>query len=72
MPLWEFGLPDQASIEVEEPVNGAVFTWTGKVQPMCARPNQPALCDLASDPPKEGEWGRCDDGSLDSLERSGR
>ncbi len=32
VPLWEFGLPDEASIEVEDLVTGARFTWHGKVQ----------------------------------------
>ena len=34
VPLWEFGLPDEASIEVEDLVTGAHFTWQGKVQHM--------------------------------------
>ena len=32
VPLWEFGLPDDASIEVEDLVTGYRFTWHGKVQ----------------------------------------
>jgi starch synthase (maltosyl-transferring) len=32
VPLWEFGLPDDASIDVEDVVNGHRFVWTGKVQ----------------------------------------
>lgn len=32
VPLWEFGLPDHASIAVEDLVTGARFTWAGKVQ----------------------------------------
>ena len=32
VPLWEFGLPDDASIATEDLVNGDRFTWTGKVQ----------------------------------------
>jgi starch synthase (maltosyl-transferring) len=32
VPLWEFGLPDEASIEVDDLANGQRFTWTGKVQ----------------------------------------
>ena len=38
VPLWEFGLPDEASIEVEDLVTGSRFTWHGKVQHMLARP----------------------------------
>jgi starch synthase (maltosyl-transferring) len=32
VPLWEFGLPDDAQIGVEDLVTGARFTWSGKVQ----------------------------------------
>ncbi len=32
VPLWEFGLPDDASIEVEDLLEGERFTWHGKVQ----------------------------------------
>jgi len=32
VPLWEFGLPDGASIAVEDLVDGERFTWTGKIQ----------------------------------------
>ena len=32
VPLWEFGLPDDASVEVEDLLSGQRFTWTGKVQ----------------------------------------
>ncbi len=34
VPLWEFGLPDEASIPAEDLVTGAQFTWQGKVQHM--------------------------------------
>lgn len=30
VPLWEFGLPDDASIEVQDVVHGNHFTWHGK------------------------------------------
>jgi starch synthase (maltosyl-transferring) len=30
VPLWEFGLPDEASIEVEDLLHGNRFTWHGK------------------------------------------
>jgi starch synthase (maltosyl-transferring) len=30
VPLWEFGLPDDASVEVEDLVGGNRFTWHGK------------------------------------------
>ena len=32
VPLWEFGLPDEASIGVEDLVTGDRFMWHGKVQ----------------------------------------
>jgi starch synthase (maltosyl-transferring) len=32
VPLWEFGLPDHASIQVEDLLSGHRFTWNGKVQ----------------------------------------
>jgi starch synthase (maltosyl-transferring) len=32
IPLWEFGLPDDASIEVRDLLNGNYFTWHGKTQ----------------------------------------
>jgi len=38
VPLWEFGLPDEASIGVEDLVTGESFTWTGKVQQMTIDP----------------------------------
>ncbi|MFP3920255.1 MAG: alpha-1,4-glucan--maltose-1-phosphate maltosyltransferase [Dichotomicrobium sp.] len=39
VPLWEFGLPDDASIGVEDLITGARFTWTGKVQHMHLDPD---------------------------------
>ena len=38
VPLWEFGLPDDASIEVENLISGERFTWTGKVQHLLLDP----------------------------------
>jgi len=32
LPLWEFGLPDQGSLRVEDLVRGNAFTLTGKLQ----------------------------------------
>ncbi len=32
VPLWEFGLPDHASIEVTDLLSGDQFTWHGKLQ----------------------------------------
>jgi len=38
VPLWEFGLPDDASIEVEDMVTGNRFTWHGKTQTLVLDP----------------------------------
>jgi starch synthase (maltosyl-transferring) len=38
VPLWEFGLPDEASIEVEDLVTETPFAWQGKVQHMWLDP----------------------------------
>jgi starch synthase (maltosyl-transferring) len=40
VPLWEFGLADEASIDVENLVTGDRFTWTGKVQHMLLDPRE--------------------------------
>ncbi len=32
VPLWEFGLPDDASVEVRDLLHGNHFTWHGKIQ----------------------------------------
>jgi starch synthase (maltosyl-transferring) len=40
VPLWEFGMPDSASIAVEDLVTGLRFTWTGKVQQMVLNPSE--------------------------------
>ena len=40
VPLWEFGLPDDAFIEVEDLVTESRFTWHGKVQHMWLDPDQ--------------------------------
>jgi starch synthase (maltosyl-transferring) len=51
VPLWEFGLPDSASIRVEDLVTGERFTWTGKVQQMSLDPRERpyAIWSLGSD-----------------------
>ncbi len=38
VPLWEFGLPDEAAIAAEDLVTGARFNWQGKVQHMVLDP----------------------------------
>ena len=40
VPLWEFGLPDEASIDAEDLVTGNRFTWHGKVQHMWLDPRE--------------------------------
>ncbi len=40
VPLWEFGLPDDASIAVEDLLTGKRFTWSGKVQHMLLDPGE--------------------------------
>ncbi len=40
VPLWEFGLPDDATIEADDLVTGQPFTWTGKIQHMYLDPHQ--------------------------------
>jgi starch synthase (maltosyl-transferring) len=39
VPLWEFGLPDEAAIDAEDLVTGARFTWHGKIQHVWLDPN---------------------------------
>jgi hypothetical protein len=46
--LWEFGLPDDASIEVQDLLHGNTFTWHGKTQWLDARAAHAALRDLAA------------------------
>src|SRR5690606_9087625 len=40
VPLWEFGLPDDATIEADDLVTGQPFAWTGKIQHMYLDPQQ--------------------------------
>jgi starch synthase (maltosyl-transferring) len=40
VPLWEFGLPDDATIQAEDLVIGQHFSWTGKVQHMWLDPKE--------------------------------
>ena len=42
LPLWEFGLPDEASIEVQDAIQGNSFTWHGKTHRLTLDPeNRP-------------------------------
>lgn len=38
VPLWEFGLPDHAAVEVEDLLRDTRFTWTGKMQTLHLNP----------------------------------
>jgi starch synthase (maltosyl-transferring) len=40
VPLWEFGLPDTATIEADDLVTGQPFAWTGKIQHMLLDPQR--------------------------------
>jgi starch synthase (maltosyl-transferring) len=40
IPLWEFGLPDNASVAVEDLMFGTQFTWTGKQQTIALDPGR--------------------------------
>jgi len=53
VPLWEFGLPDEAAIEVEDLVNNNRFTWHGKVQHMWLDPQQRPYAIWRLNPPGE-------------------
>ncbi len=39
VPMWTFGLPDDASVEVTDLVQGNVFTWHGKTQQLTLDPD---------------------------------
>ena len=41
IPLWEFGLPDDAEVEVEDLVAGRAWRWRGKVQHLRLDPTLP-------------------------------
>ena len=41
VPLWEFGLPDDAGIAVEDLNEGHRFTWHGKIQHIRIAPDLP-------------------------------
>jgi len=40
VPLWEFGLPDDASVAVTDMIHGNGFTWHGKTQSLGLDPEQ--------------------------------
>ena len=41
LPLWKWGLPDNATVQVEDLVSGARFSWTGRLQHVRLTPEQP-------------------------------
>ncbi len=41
VPLWEFGLPDDAAVAVEDLADGYRFDWHGKVQHIRLEPGEP-------------------------------
>ncbi|TDL78308.1 alpha-1,4-glucan--maltose-1-phosphate maltosyltransferase [Palleronia sediminis] len=40
LPLWEFGLPDDAAIEAEDAIHGNRFTWQGKSHTLRLDPHE--------------------------------
>jgi starch synthase (maltosyl-transferring) len=53
VPLWEFGLPDEAAIEAEDLITGRRFLWQGKVQHMLLDPQQHPYMIWRLNPPGE-------------------
>jgi starch synthase (maltosyl-transferring) len=51
VPLWEFGLTDDATIEAEDLVLGTRFTWHGKIQHMWLNPPERAYMAWRLIPP---------------------
>ncbi len=40
LPLWEWGLPDDAALQVEDLMQGQRFVWYGKIQQIALNPQQ--------------------------------
>ncbi len=57
VPLWEFGLPDTATIEAEDVVLGRRFSWTGKIQHMWLDPGERPYAIWRLLPPEGGRRG---------------
>jgi starch synthase (maltosyl-transferring) len=55
VPLWEFGLPDSASIEVDDLLNGGRFTLHGKVQRIALTPYDNPVAVWRLIPPSKTE-----------------
>lgn len=54
VPLWEFGLPDQASVEVQDLINRNRFTWHGKDHTLALDPNERPYAIWKLTPPGGG------------------
>lgn len=57
VPLWEFGLPDDATVQAEDLVIGQRFAWTGKVQHMWLDPADRPYMIWRLLPPEGGVGG---------------
>ena len=55
MPLWEWGLPDHAALDVEDLMRGHRFVWHGKMQHLRLDPGRPAVRHLAH----RAAWRAC-------------
>ena len=57
IPLWKFGLPDDAGIDATDLVTGADFRWEGKVQSVWLTPWERPYCVWAlTNPAEPAEW----------------
>jgi starch synthase (maltosyl-transferring) len=51
VPLWEFGLPDEAAIGVANLITGERFTWQGKIQNIWLDPAEKPYAIWLLNPP---------------------
>ena len=54
VPLWEFGLPDEASVEVQDLIQGNTFTWHGKSHRLALDPHHRPYAIWRITPPGGG------------------
>ncbi len=54
VPLWEFGLPDEASVEVQDLIHGNRFTWHGKSHRLTLDPHHRPFAIWRITPPGGG------------------
>jgi starch synthase (maltosyl-transferring) len=54
VPLWEFGLPDEASVEVQDLIHGNAFTWHGKSHRLALDPHHRPYAIWRITPPGGG------------------